>query len=184
MEKVVVCWDALQFFLYSRGICKDTILTGNKCFDVTIWDHYDLDVIASKDWFQKYSPPNGNLLKNSLVFWKGRQFGKVEDFGDKILDKLVDVSTHSLYYLIDQAKAEKQCFDCLGFVKQKNSDVIQFLPVKVKYSASTKFQFSAVTHKPYKNFSDNAPFPFMIFIVAGDMTISKASTINNSLFSG
>ena len=42
MEDILIRWEYIQQFLYSHGITRRTITTGEKQFDVSLWEHYGL----------------------------------------------------------------------------------------------------------------------------------------------
>ena len=186
MEDIVIRWDAIQNFLYSHGITRDTIRTGKKQFNVSVWEHYGLEE-ATKNWkmaevFNKCFPPTKENLQKSLVWWEGKEFSPITFMDTKELHPAETYKSHG-FRIFKRTKSETEGFDYFGIAKcsyQSTDGSLQLLPVELKYSESTEstFGFPVLRTKLENMDNHNQYFPFMIFIMAGKFSNpSKISTL-------
>ena len=76
MEMVFYHWEAVQFYLYSKGTTRETFKDGIKYFDVSVYDHFNLEekkYHISRNYFS-FRPPEKKLLENYFISWESKKF--------------------------------------------------------------------------------------------------------------
>ena len=176
LEKVFFHWEAVQFYLYSKGITRETFVNGKKCLDVSVYDHFSLEknkYCTSCNYFG-FRPPDKELLGNYFISWQSKKFcaGELDDHFN-----LKELDTDNLYKMPRQ-QGNTNGFDILTFIKKRDSDDKFMLPIEAKYSSSTsktKFSVADVTKKLRTMGEYELPFPFMVFVVAREVAIPNPS---------
>ena len=180
MEDIVLRWDYIQHFLYSHGITRRTISTGEKTFNVSVWEHYNLEKSLKnkkmKHVFNTCLPPTKDTLQKSLVFWQDKTFQI--HFMDSTEVHKAETYEPLGFYVNKREDKNAKFFDYLNFVRCDGKDQL-LLPVELKYSESTEpaFGFPVLQRKLLGMSKHNQDFPFMIFVMARRFSDPKKSTL-------
>ena len=168
MEDILIRWEYIQQFLYSHGITRRTITTGEKQFDVSLWEHYGLseamEETEMKHVFNSCLPPTEDNLKRSFVFWKDKKFQSINFSNTNELRGAETNNSHNFCVFKREEHCEMNAFNYSGFMKCSDES-IQSLPVELNYSESTESTFP-ILQKKIKEVTVKQKFPFMIFIMA------------------
>ena len=173
LEQLIFNWEAIQQFLYKKGITRDrdlNVIQSEKSLKISVFEHYNLQPQTSNVKYNSFNPPTVQTLKNTYVYWEDKPLDIVE-LEDTTIPTL-SIQNCGIYSISKTCGNLIGC-DVLSFVKSGNT--ISYLPIAAKFSlgSSAKFDISTVKGKLKTCTKHFKEFPFIIFIVQREIQVPR-----------